>query len=742
MSYSGRTYPGVFRNQPRLMLFFFVLFSIISPVVYPGAWYPVNHAPTILAISPSNDSSLVEDEVIFRIDYDDQDGWNQLLQCQFSVSNSPGGFGLLAYYDPFSDKLYIRNDDNTAWVGGYALGSVNVLENSNARIDCAKSSRTTSFSTLSVYLAVTFKEAFAGAYDLYGFVYDSFGAASGWQKKGTWIVNSNTVDTTPPVISIAPVSSPTNQDVTLSYVVSDNVTPTDKIVVSGDSSPYAIEGAYNVALTAIDSAGNSSSDSVAFVIDKTPPDITITSPLDGETVSSPDIILKGIVDGQVFSEARTLANQGANIITKTAQDSAGNSASKSITVYLDLGLFIGPEGGQITSEDGSVTLIIPSGALSELTRIDIVSPKEDELQSSAPAEQILVKAAEFKPYGLTFNKPVQLIYHLNKAEVPGTAFQLGLYNPTTNKIEPTGQFSAVGADGYTVTFTLNHFSTYGALKGSASSGEPIGSGVKIPLPDMFTGAFSHSVPLTVVPGRKKIQPNLALTYRSSNPNSWLGVGFSLNPGYIVRSTRLGPPSYDDTEDAFYFVNDSGSTELTHLVDNLYQAKIESAFTKFYKEADDTWRAVEKNGMSLIFGASAGAKEAGSGGTFAWYVSEAADTNGNYVSYYYTQDQGKSYLDYIEYTGNKNTGASCSNRVEFYLEPRDDVSSTYISGQMITTAKRLSEIQVKQLGVLVWRYELEYEYSPDTQRSLLKSITQYAADGSAFPAQTFSYQISP
>jgi hypothetical protein len=345
---------------------------------------------------------------------------------------------------------------------------------------------------------------------------------------------------------------------------------------------------------------------------------------------------------------------------------------------------------------------------------------------------------ECKPYGLVFYKPVHLIYTLYQAEIPGTRVELGLYDAVQGKILPQGQVSVVPVDGYTLNFSLFHFSTYAALKNLTSQGTPIGGGVQIPLPDMFTGAFGHAIALTVPPGRKGIQPGLALSYRSSNANSWVGLGYSLNPGYIVRSTKLGPPTYIDNQDSFYLVTDSGTTELVWLIDNLYQAKIESGFAKYYKETDDSWRVVGKDGSVLRFGQSQDAKEGSTGGTFSWYVTKASDTNGNYIEFNYSKDHGKVYLSRIDYTGNE-VGVSPTNSVEFFLESRADVPSSYMSSVKVATAKRLKEIQVKVDSDLVWRYELEYSYSQDTNRSLLTSVTQSGSDGKSMPVQRFSYQ---
>ena len=444
-------------------------------------------------------------------------------------------------------------------------------------------------------------------------------------------------------------------------------------------------------------------------------------------------------------------------------DKAGNVSqtySDSITLYS--GTLIDPAtGGEVLSPDGRIKLIIPPEAIPldrGLTSIILMLLDPGDFQNSTPQSYQLRVILDCKPNGLIFYKNVkypqfkewpQLIITLSQSEVPGTPIELGYLNEQ-NQIELMQETpSSITSDGITVEFLINHFSTYAGLSSMLSQGAPIGAGVKIPLPDMLTGAFGHSIPITVPPGRKGMQPNVSLQYRSSGPNSWVGFGWSLNPGYIVRSTKLGPPTYDDKIDTFIFATDSGSTELVHLIDNLYQAKIESAFAKFYKETDDSWKVVQKDGTILLFGEDADSKEMGLketnvAATFLWNLTQVTDNNSNYIKVNYTKDHGKSYLKYIDYTG-----PSPKNTIIFTLEDRTDISSSFISGSEVKTAKRLKEINVKQnnLSDPVWTYVLEYyedkDYTPDTKpdtnRSLLKSITQKAADGKPLPTQTFKYQ---
>ena len=54
-----------------------------------------------------------------------------------------------------------------------------------------------------------------------------------------------------------------------------------------------------------------------------------------------------------------------------------------------------------------------------------------------------------------------------------------------------------------------------------------------------TGAAVVSIAIEVPPGRAGISPNLALSYNSSSGYGWVGMGWTLEPGAIQRSTKNG-----------------------------------------------------------------------------------------------------------------------------------------------------------------------------------------------------------
>ncbi len=168
---------------------------------------------------------------------------------------------------------------------------------------------------------------------------------------------SVTVDTTVPAITL---TSPANGLLTRSPVV--QVTGTTEagatVVVNGVDAAVSTSGQFSVAIslhegpntiaaTATDPAGNQANASVGVTLDTVPPAITITSPRSGANESSPAVTVTGmtepgatvVVNGQsvsvdasgAFSVQLTLS-EGANLITATSTDAAGNSASAMVVV--------------------------------------------------------------------------------------------------------------------------------------------------------------------------------------------------------------------------------------------------------------------------------------------------------------------------------------------------------------------------------------------------------------------------
>ncbi len=264
--------------------------------------------------------------------------------------------------------------------------------------------------------------------------------------------------------------------------------------------------------------------------------------------------------------------------------------------------------------------------------------------------------------------------------------------------------------------------------------------------DLATGSATANVPIVVPPGRKNMQPSLALAYSSNNPNGVCGVGWALTTSCIQRSTKKGIPKYDST-DAFVFASSGSSGDLV-LIDpatSEYRQKIETGFMKYvFDGANSKWTVWDKTGTKYIFGSSQDSRIVNSDGTktFAWFLDRAEDVYGNTVLFAYEKDGGQIYLSKAVYTANALVSPPLAADKEIcfiYETGRSDITYNNRTGWSIQTARYLKEIQIKVDSVLVWRYLLDYRQSLDTKRSILTQITLFDAAGNSLPPKKFTYQ---
>ena len=264
--------------------------------------------------------------------------------------------------------------------------------------------------------------------------------------------------------------------------------------------------------------------------------------------------------------------------------------------------------------------------------------------------------------------------------------------------------------------------------------------------DLATGSATANIPIVVPPGRKNMQPGLALSYSSNNPNGACGVGWGLTVSSIQRSTKKGTPKYDST-DTFVFASSGSSGDLV-LIDapnNEYRQKIETGFMKYvFDSANSKWIVWDKAGTKYTFGSSAVSRIINSDGTktFAWFLDKVEDVYGNTVTFTYEKDGGQIYLSKVSYTANSSVTPqlAADKEIDFIYETgRPDIAYNNRSGWQIATAKRLKEVQVKVDSVLVWRYLLDYQQSVDTKRSILTQVTLFDAAGNSLPPKKFTYQ---
>ncbi len=170
-----------------------------------GPAFAANSTPSVGAITPSSGTGRPNIAVDFTTTYIDADGWQNIQYAYLLVNKDTSGTNCCyVYYNKNTNKLYLRNDSNTLWLGGYAAGSSYIIENSYARLDCSKTTVSGSGAALTVRWNVIFKNAFCGATpkNTYLYVTDDSGISQGWLKKGTWQIS----DTAPTITIIEPIN--------------------------------------------------------------------------------------------------------------------------------------------------------------------------------------------------------------------------------------------------------------------------------------------------------------------------------------------------------------------------------------------------------------------------------------------------------------------------------------------------------------------------------------------------------
>ncbi|MBT3689742.1 hypothetical protein HOE31_04095 [bacterium] len=186
--------------------------------------------------------------------------------------------------------------------------------------------------------------------------------------------------------------------------------------------------------------------------------------------------------------------------------------------------------------------------------------------------------------------------------------------------------------------------------------------------DNFSGAANYNLGLEVPPGRNGIQPSLNLYYNShdKSPGSWVGQGWSLDLGYVTRTTKEGSNNLYESNEFTLFLNNK-SYDLVNLGGNTYGSKAEGDYLKI-ATSTDSWIVTDTMGTKYYFGQTAAARQddpSDSTRIYKWMLDRVEDTNDNYYRVTYYKLYGQIYPDDIYYTGHDTTDGPM--QISFNLE---------------------------------------------------------------------------
>ncbi len=268
-----------------------------------------------------------------------------------------------------------------------------------------------------------------------------------------------------------------------------------------------------------------------------------------------------------------------------------------------------------------------------------------------------------------------------------------------------------------------------------------------------TGAATCQIPIFTSPGTAGVQPNISLGYSSQSGNGILGYGWNIVG--LSAITRSSKTIYnDDVKGGVNLdANNRFSLDGNRLIctsgtygtaSSQYRTEIES-FVRVtaYGTAGTgpSYFIVDtKDGGQLEYGNTSDSKvEAnGSSTVLMWRLNKAKDSNGNYIEYYYGENNGESYITKIKYTGNSAASITPYNEINFYYETRTDKSKGYVAGTQIQNTLLLRKIQVKSEEQIVREYQFSYSYDFYTH---LNEIKEFGKEGDQMNSTIVTYGTS-
>lgn len=153
---------------------------------------PATQAPQNISVTPAQANSAPGTAITLTALHRDANGFGNFSYVLLNAGPSESTTGALrGYYNAVTNLLYLRNDANTAWLGGFAPGSNNVISNAQGSLNCAQTTVNKQGTDLTVAWRLTPAATWAGkSQKVFIFAQDKDGLSDGWDQLGTWQITS------------------------------------------------------------------------------------------------------------------------------------------------------------------------------------------------------------------------------------------------------------------------------------------------------------------------------------------------------------------------------------------------------------------------------------------------------------------------------------------------------------------------------------------------------------------------
>ena len=270
-----------------------------------------------------------------------------------------------------------------------------------------------------------------------------------------------------------------------------------------------------------------------------------------------------------------------------------------------------------------------------------------------------------------------------------------------------------------------------------------------------TGAATYSIPIATAPGRRGVQPELAIRYNSHTGNGPLGVGFALSGlstisrvgATFAQDGFLDPVDFDGHDrfalDGERLIHVSGSYGASGTQYRTEQESF-SRVISYGRQGNGPayFRVWLRDGRIVDFGTTADSRvEApGRSDVLYWRVSRIADRFGNYMRVTYFEDRatGESLPTRIDYSGNSVRNLAPYASVRLGYQWRSDRTESFLAGTRLYSQRRLNTIRCYNGSALTRGYNLVYTHSAPGYESRMHYIQELGMNGQGLEPIYFTW----
>ncbi len=265
--------------------------------------------------------------------------------------------------------------------------------------------------------------------------------------------------------------------------------------------------------------------------------------------------------------------------------------------------------------------------------------------------------------------------------------------------------------------------------------------------DVSNGTSSYIIPLQIPAGTNSVAPNISLVYSSQGGDGHFGYGWNMT-GISTISRGLHTMYHDGKSQGVKFTAEDKfildgsrlikSTGNTYVKENHDYSTIEQMGS--FGSGPAWFRIETKQGVVMEVGKTSSSKLLTDDGSeiIFWKVSRVIYKDGNYIDFYYANNNRDHRISEIRYTGNSVSGINPNNRILFKYKDRGFTSNKTFEGEAsVNLITLVDEIEIiADNNELVKKYELTY--ATDQINAFLKEVAEVGSGGERLNPTIFKY----